>query len=156
MLCTSLFSKEHAKSKFLRVLEILQIKYKGIYTWVERTILSLHYSQYHAPLVNHSVFFFQTVLCQGPSSGNRDVLRITAEADDCVLQAGRGEGSPAPLPPSCPVPAPSGVPTFIAASGTEKQNQGLSLFLQLHNNISNRVLFWTEFLSKIWCQGHYV
>lgn len=51
------FFKEHAKTKVLGVLEILQIKYKDIYTWVERTILSLHYSQYLFPLVNRSGFF---------------------------------------------------------------------------------------------------
>lgn len=52
----SFFFEEHAKTKFLSALEILQMKYKAMYTWVARTVLSLHYSQYHFPLVNLSDF----------------------------------------------------------------------------------------------------
>lgn len=60
MFMSSSFFKKNAKTKFLGVLETPHINYKGMYTWVGRIILSLHYSQYLFPLVNHSDFFKRT------------------------------------------------------------------------------------------------
>lgn len=150
------FFKEHAKTKFLGVLEILQIKYKDIYTWVERTILPLHYSQYLFPLGNRSGFF-QAVLCQRPSSGNRHILRITAGADDCDTARGKRWRQPSSSPSelSCPC-CPRSFYFYFCPWDLEAKPRVVSLSLQLQNNISNKVLSWTEFLSKIWCQGDYI
>lgn len=89
-----------------------------MYTWVGRAVLSLHYSQYLFPLVNHSGFIPKDLAVAISSGSQQEQMPVT-------LLEGRGEGHPVPCPLSCLGPAPPGVSIFISAPGTEKKKQGL-------------------------------
>lgn len=135
--------KEHKRTKFLDVPEILQIKRKDVYTWAARTILSLHYSV-SFPSGNCSVFF-QTVLCQGPYSGNRHILRITAGTNYCNTAKGKRWRQLSSLSSelSCPGSLWK-VYFYLYPRDSEAKPRAVALFLQLHNSASSRVLLWIK------------
>lgn len=101
--------------------------------------------------------FFQTVLCQRPSSGNRHILRVSAGADDCDIARRKRWRQPSSSPSelSCPC-SPWSFYFYFCPWYLEAKPSVVSLFLQLYNSVSNRILLWTEFLSRIWCQRHYI